>query len=162
MRWVKSSQGSRRGTCGWITSFIYLKGQKFARIFCFLYFYNHKNYQRNIDNWQRKIIMAMYTMGEYRATVVAYRLWNEGIPFPRKSDIRPKEPNDFDRAVNELAQALDRTGKLPDSENVPHDLIELLREFERRYVIFDEVGKIKRVVWFDKSQSVIDISDVKS
>ena len=106
--------------------------------------------------------MATYTMGEYRATVVAYRLWNEGIPFPRKSDIRPKEPNDFDRAVNELAQALDRTGKLPDSENVPHDLIELLREFERRYVIFDEVGKIKRVVWFDKSQSVIDISDVKS
>src|SRR3989344_4256714 len=28
VRWVKSSQGSRRGTCGWITSFFFLYRKK--------------------------------------------------------------------------------------------------------------------------------------
>ena len=42
-RRVKSSQGSRRGTCGWITSFIYLKQvRRFAKIFD-TYFFNFLN-----------------------------------------------------------------------------------------------------------------------
>ena len=38
VRWVKSSQGSRRGTCGWITSFFIFNVGKFVFHFYIFYF----------------------------------------------------------------------------------------------------------------------------
>jgi len=100
-----------------------------------------------------------FTVGHYRATVAVYGLWNEGIPFPRKSDIKEVKPTEFGSDIGLLIEAVERTDKVHYSAKVPDDLMKLLEEFEKKYVILNGNGTIKRVTRFDKSQIVVDISN---
>ena len=108
---------------------------------------------------QRKL---PYIMGHYRADVAVYGLWNEGSPFPGKGSIIERPYTEFDRAIDELVDTLEITKRISDSAEVPDNLMQLLHDFEKKYVVFNEDGTIRRVLWFDKTQKVVDMTNVKS